>query len=120
MSSTGAFDVHANDDPADGKGYLVPRQTRSLFENSALRSYHADDDRVVEDTIEHRHSERAVAGESRVPTAEGEIGSEDHRAAFVPPHNGQKHAHGEIAPFSAVEKVTLLCDILRDAGYLVL
>jgi hypothetical protein len=62
--------LSANDNPADGKGSLLPRQTRSLFEKSALRSYQADDDRAVEDTIEHRHGERVVAGESRVPTAE--------------------------------------------------
>jgi hypothetical protein len=37
----------------------------------------------MEDTVAHRHGEHAVAGEGDVPTAEGEIRSEDHRAAFV-------------------------------------
>jgi hypothetical protein len=36
-----------------------------------------DDNRVVQDTIEHRRSEHAVAGESGIPTAEGKIRSED-------------------------------------------
>jgi len=37
----------------------------------------------MEDPIEHRYSEYAVAGEGAVPAAEGEIRSEDHRAALV-------------------------------------
>jgi hypothetical protein len=37
----------------------------------------------MEDAIEHRHGEHAVASESTIPTAESEIRSEDHRAAFV-------------------------------------
>ena len=75
MSSTGAFDVHANDDPADSKGYLVPRRTLSLFEKSALRSYQADDDRVVEDMIEHHHGEHAspAKAESQLPKVSLEV-----------------------------------------------
>ena len=34
-----------------------------------------DDDRVVQDPIEHRHGEHAVAGEGTVPAAEGKIRS---------------------------------------------
>jgi hypothetical protein len=53
-----------------------------VFESEVL-AVDADDDRVVQDAIEHRHCEHAVAGESSVPAAEGEIRCEDHRAAFV-------------------------------------
>jgi hypothetical protein len=41
-----------------------------------------DDNRVVQNTIERRRREDAIAGESGIPTAEGKIRSEDHRAAF--------------------------------------
>jgi hypothetical protein len=33
----------------------------------------ADDDRVVEDAIEHRYGEHTVTGEGGIPTTEGEI-----------------------------------------------
>src|SRR6202162_1690452 len=46
-------------------------------------SIDADDDGVMKDAIEHRGGQHAVAGESAVPTAEGEIRGENHRAAFV-------------------------------------
>ena len=39
-----------------------------VFESEAL-AVDADDDRVVQDTIEHRGGEHAVAGESGIPTA---------------------------------------------------
>lgn len=53
--------------------------------------------------FEHRHGEHAVAGEGGIPTAESEIRSEDHRAAFVAlRHNleeqvGLLTAHRQIA-----------------------
>jgi hypothetical protein len=53
-----------------------------VFEPEAV-AVDADHDRVVQDAIEHRRSEHAVASESGIPTAEGEIRSEDHRAAFI-------------------------------------
>src|SRR5271165_593631 len=53
-----------------------------VFESEAL-AVDADDDRVVQDTIEHRGGEHAVAGESAIPTAEGKIRSENHRTAFI-------------------------------------
>ena len=40
-----------------------------VFESEAL-AVDADDDRVVEDAVEHRHGEHAVAGEGGVATAE--------------------------------------------------
>jgi hypothetical protein len=45
-----------------------------ILESEAL-AVDADDDRVVKDTIEHRHGKHAVAGEGRIPAAEGEIRS---------------------------------------------
>ncbi len=41
-----------------------------VFESKALAT-DADDDRVMEDAVEHRHGEHAVAGEGSIPTAEG-------------------------------------------------
>jgi hypothetical protein len=46
-------------------------------------SVDADYNRVVEDSIKHRDGQHAVAGERAIPTGEGEVRSEDHRAAFV-------------------------------------
>jgi hypothetical protein len=40
-----------------------------VFESEAL-AIDADDDRVVQDPIEHRHAEHAIADEGTVPTAE--------------------------------------------------
>src|ERR1700731_1441763 len=46
-------------------------------------SIDADDDGVMKDAIEHRGGQHTVAGEGAVPTAEGEIRGENHRAALV-------------------------------------
>jgi hypothetical protein len=39
-----------------------------------------DDDRVVQDAIQHRDGEHAAAGEDAVPATEGRIPSQDRRA----------------------------------------
>jgi pimeloyl-ACP methyl ester carboxylesterase len=70
---------------------LAPRDPGRRAEHAGLAlvleseafAIDADDYRVMEDPIEHRDSEYAVAGEGAVPAAEGEIRSEDHRAALV-------------------------------------
>ena len=61
---------------AEDSGFALVLQSEAL-------SVDVDDGRVVQDPIEHRHREHAVAGEGAVPTTEGEIGSEDHRAVFI-------------------------------------
>jgi len=66
---------------------ILPRSSEQsglalVLESEAL-AIDADDDRVVQDPIEHRGGKHSIAGESSVPTAEGEIRGEDHRAAFI-------------------------------------
>jgi hypothetical protein len=61
-------------------GYLAGSCKQSgfalVYELEAL-TIDADDYRVVQDAIEHRRGEHAVAGESGIPAAEGQIRSED-------------------------------------------
>jgi hypothetical protein len=52
----------------------------ALILKSEALTVDAADNRMVQHAIEHRHREHSTAGEGRVPTAEGEIRSEDHRA----------------------------------------
>lgn len=54
----------------------------ALVLESAL-AVDVDDGRVVEDAIEHRHGEYAIARERALPAAEGQIGSQDHRTALI-------------------------------------
>src|SRR5277367_3721558 len=54
-----------------------------VFQPEAL-AVDTDNDRVVQDTIEHCDGEHAITGEGGIPTAESKIGSEDPRATFVP------------------------------------
>src|SRR5260221_6249899 len=73
-----------------------------VLESEAL-AVDADDSGVVKDAIEHRGGEYAVAGEGTIPTAEGEIRGQDHRAALVAPRDhleeqiGLLAAHRQIA-----------------------
>src|SRR5580704_10281116 len=67
-----------------------------ILESEAL-AVDADDSRVVQDAIEHRGGQHAVAGESAVPTAEGEIRGENHRAAFVASLDDLKEQIGLLA-----------------------
>ncbi len=53
-----------------------------VFESEAF-AVDADDGGVMEDAIEHRHGQNAVAGEGRIPTGEGKIRGQDHRATLV-------------------------------------
>ena len=46
-----------------------------VFESEAF-AVDADDYRVMEDPIEHRYGQHAVAGEGAIPAAEGEIRGE--------------------------------------------
>ena len=69
-----------------------------ILESEAL-AVDADDRRVVQDTIEHRRGEHAVAGESAIPTAEGKIRSEDHRTAFIAlRHDLEEHGRVSTPP----------------------
>ena len=61
---------------------LRPESCFSLVLQSEALAVDVDDDRVVQDAIEHRRGEHAVAGERAVPTAEGEIGSEDQPRSY--------------------------------------
>jgi hypothetical protein len=64
-----------------------------MSSNERLRSFDKDDDRVVENAIEHRHGEHAVAGEGTVPTAEGvaKLGSSS-RVRNAAPRNRRHRA----------------------------
>ncbi len=53
-----------------------------VLESIAL-AVDADDGGVMQQPVEHRDGQDDVAGEGAVPTAEGKIGSENHRAALV-------------------------------------
>jgi uncharacterized protein YfaT (DUF1175 family) len=64
--------------------YRVSQNTRFAFvlEPKAL-AIDVDDNRVVENAIEHRGGKHAVAGEGAIPAAEGQVRCQDLRAAFV-------------------------------------
>jgi hypothetical protein len=57
----------------------------------------ADDSRVVKDAVEHRRGEHAGAGEGAIPTSEGEIRSEYHRAAIIATRYDLKEQIGLLA-----------------------
>jgi hypothetical protein len=69
----------------------------TLVLESEAPAVDADDDRMMQDTIEHRRSEYGVAGESGIAAAEGEVRSEDHRAAFVALRDDLKEQVGLLA-----------------------
>ena len=51
---------------AERKERQSQRLIRSLPGKSALRSYHVDDGGMVQDAVEHRRREHAVAGEGAI------------------------------------------------------
>src|SRR5271156_4270070 len=67
-----------------------------VLESEAL-AVDADNDRVMQYAVEHRRSEHCVTGESGIPTAEGEVRSEDHRAAFIALRHDLKEQVGLLA-----------------------
>jgi PD-(D/E)XK nuclease superfamily len=67
-----------------------------VFEPIAL-TIDVDDGRMMEHAIEHRGGEYAVAGESAIPTAKGEIRGEDHRAMLVAPRDQLEEQVGLLA-----------------------
>ena len=66
-----------------GSGRSSEQPGLALVLESEALAVDADDGRVMEDAVEHRCGEHAVAGEGGFPAAEGEIGGQDHRAALV-------------------------------------
>jgi hypothetical protein len=73
----------------------------------------ADDGRVVQDSIEHRGGQHAVAGESAVPAAEREIRSEYHRTAFIAPRDDLEE---QIGLFAAQRQIADLVDDQQLVG----
>jgi hypothetical protein len=67
-----------------------------LFESKAL-PIDVHDNRMMEDAIEHRCGEYAVASESAVPTAESQIGSKHHRTMLVTLRHNLKEQIGLLA-----------------------
>jgi hypothetical protein len=72
--------------------------------------------------VEHRRSEHCVAGESGVPTAEGEVRSEDHRAALVALRHdleeqvGLLAVHGQIADLVDDQQLVGVDRVIDEAG----
>ena len=68
---------------------------------------------MVQDAIGHRPVQHAVAGEGTVPAAEGQVRSEDHRAALVATHDDLEE---QIGLFAAHRQIADLVEDQRPIG----
>jgi hypothetical protein len=86
-----------------GSGLAEQSGLALVFQSEAL-AIDVDDDGVVKDPIEHRHGEHSVAGEGAIPTAEAEVGDEDHCAAFVTLRDDLEEQIGQLTLPAALKR----------------
>jgi hypothetical protein len=86
-------------------GWGSKRPRSALVLETITFTVDADDGREVKDAIEQPGGQHAVTGGGAVPTAEGEIRGEDHRAALVAALDDLEEQVGVLAEWQIADLV---------------